>query len=233
MKHLSLILAKPFVKFVLSLLCILALALPQVVPGLVGHFLPNLLPHAAHADSPNPIQVENSKPGDPTWNDFNAPLQPDIISGYGSKISVNHGQTIDFYVTTTSASVSIDIYRTGYYGGAGARKITSLGSFPGVHQPMPTPDPVTGMIACNWTKTASLTIPSDWVTGVYLAKLTASGGDQSFIFFVVRNDGGHEDLVFQTSVTTYQAYNTWGGTSLYNNNTNGQIFSGPHATKVS
>ncbi len=50
---------------------------------------------------------------------------------------------------------------------------------------------------------------------------------------MVRDDGGHEAIDFQTSVTTYQAYNTWGGTSLYNNNTNLSIFKGPHATKVS
>ena len=36
-----------------------------------------------------------------------------------------------------------------------------------------------------------------------------------------------------TSVTTYEAYNTYGGTSLYNNNTNGSIYSYAHATKVS
>lgn len=90
------------------------------------------------------------------------------------------------------------------------------------------------MIACtNWTKTTTLQIPSSWVTGVYLAKLTTNVGDSSFIFFVVRNDGGTEDIDFQTSVSTYEAYNTWGGTGLYNNLTNGTVFSGGHATKVS
>ncbi len=188
--------------------------------------------HAEPADQ-NPIQVENSKPGTPGWNDFSADLAPDTLSGYGSKISVNHNDSIDFYVTTTSPSFTIDIYRTGFYGGVGARLITSLGSFPGLHQAVPTPDPVTGIIDCSgWTKTTTLTIPSGWVTGAYLAKLTSST-DSSFIFFVVRNDGGHEDIDFQTSVTTYQAYNTWGGTSLYNNNTNQSIFKGAHATKVS
>src|SRR5581483_5931391 len=120
--------------------------------------------------------------------------------------------------------------------GLGARLVQSLGSFPGVHQAIPNPDSVTGMISCSsWTKTTTLTIPSSWVTGVYLAKLTASNGNASFIYFVVRNDGGNEDILFQTSVTTYQAYNTWGGTSLYNNNltTNHSIYPYPHAMKVS
>ena len=192
-------------------------------------------PKGSAASSPNPIQTENSLPGTPGWNDFSSSLQNDLISGFGSKISVNHGDSIDFYMTTTAPSFTIDIFRTGYYQGIGARLIESLGSFPGLHQPIPAPDPVTGMIACtNWTKTTTLQIPTSWVTGVYLAKLTTSQGDSSFIFFVVRNDGGFEDIVFQTSVTTYQAYNTWGGISLYDNQlTDKTAYPFPHATKVS
>jgi len=188
-----------------------------------------------YTGSGNAIQMENSLPGDPTWNDFATVLQDDAISGYGSKISLNHGDSIDFFITTTAATVSIDVFRTGWYGGVGARKMTSLGTFPGRHQAIPLPNSVTGIIDCSatWTKTTTLNIPANWVTGVYLAKLTASSGNQSFIFFVVRDDGGHEDFAFQTSVTTYQAYNTWGGTGLYNNLTNKSVFNGAHAVKVS
>ncbi len=188
-----------------------------------------------HAAISNPIQVENNKPGTPGWNDFSANLTPDALSGFGSKISVNAGDALDLYVTTTAPSFTIDVFRTGYYGGVGARLITSLGSFTGLHQAIPVPDPVTGMISCTgWTKTTTMTIPATWVTGVYLAKLTSSTGNSSFIYFVVRNDGGTEDVLFQSSVTTYQAYNTWGGTSLYNNNlTNKTPYPYAHATKVS
>ncbi|HZC07403.1 MAG TPA: N,N-dimethylformamidase beta subunit family domain-containing protein, partial [Ktedonobacterales bacterium] len=191
-------------------------------------------PPVAHAASPNPIQVENNLPGDPTWNDFASVGKQDAISGFGSKISVNHGDSLDLYVTTTAANFTISVYRTGWYGGAGARLITKLGPFPGVHQAIPAPDPVTGIVACtNWTKTTTLSIPSTWVTGVYLARLNASSGNKSFIYFVVRNDGGTEPIDFQTSVSTYQAYNAWGGVSLYTNNTNGSVYKYPHATKVS
>ncbi|HEX5546394.1 MAG TPA: choice-of-anchor D domain-containing protein [Ktedonobacterales bacterium] len=182
----------------------------------------------------NAIQIENTQPGDSTWDDFSANLSPTALSGYSSPISVNHGQTVNFYVTTTSATLTIDIYRMGWYGGTGARKMERLGTtFPGQQQPIPNPDPVTGIVVCNWQVTASLAVPSNWVTGVYLAKLTGSSGDKSFIFFNVRNDGGHEDFVFQTSVTTYEAYNTYGMTSLYNNTVNDPTYHYPHATKVS
>ena len=186
------------------------------------------------SQAPNPIQQENSLPGTPGWADFTASSQQDLLSGFGSKISVNHGDSIGLYVTTTSPSFTIDIYRTGYYQGIGARLVQSLGSFTGVYQPIPAPDPVTGMVACsNWTATTTLQIPSTWVTGVYLAKLTSSDGHSSFIFFVVRNDGGTEDVLYQSSVTTYEAYNLWGGTSSYGNTTDKTVYPYAHATKVS
>jgi len=160
-------------------------------------------------------------------------LDPTAISGYGSSISVNHGGSIDLYVTTTASSVTINVYRVGWYGGAGARLMASLGTFPGKNQPQATPNTTYGMVVENWTKTTTLSVPSSWTTGVYVARLAASSGNMSFIFFVVRDDGGHEPYVFQTSVNTYQAYNTYGGTSLYNNLTDGKIWSAPHAMKVS
>ena len=189
--------------------------------------------HTAAAATTNAVQAENALPGDPSWDQFASVSQQDAISGYGSAISVNHGSPIDLFVTTTAPSFTIDVFRTGWYGGAGARKVQSLGTFPGVHQAIPPPDPVTGMVACNWQKTTTLNVPASWVSGVYLAKLTASNGNASFIFFVVRNDGGTEAVDFQTSVTTYQAYNVWGGVSLYDNTTNKSVYKYPHATKVS
>ena len=181
----------------------------------------------------NAIQIENAKPGTPGWDDFASVAQQDAISGFGSKISVNHGDSLDLYVTTTAPSFTIDIYRMGWYGGVGARRVAQLGTFPGVHQAIPAPNPVTGMVSCeNWTKTTTVDIPSDWVTGAYLARLTGSNGRSSYIFFVVRNDGGTEPIDFQTSVTTYQAYNEWGGLSLYNNR-GGTGYPYAAATKVS
>ena len=54
------------------------------------------------------------------------------------------------------------------------------------------------------------------MSGIYIAHLTRTdtGGD-NHIVFVVRDDASHSDLLFQTSDTTWQAYNDWGGNSLY------------------
>ena len=53
------------------------------------------------------------------------------------------------------------------------------------------------------------------MSGIYFAKLVRSNGGASHIFFVVRDDDGNSDLLFQTSDTTWQAYNPYGGNSLY------------------
>lgn len=200
--------------------------------AIAGHSTAHASPLAPNATQ-NAIQIENQNPGDPGWASVTPPTDPTQVSGYASATSVNHGGSIDFYVTTTASNVTIDIYRMGWYGGTGGRHMMTLGTYPGQAQAIPLPNTVTGMIACNWQKTATLNVPSNWVTGTYLAKLSASNGFGSYIVFVVRNDGGHEAIDFQTSVTTYQAYNAWGGVSLYANNTNGSVFRGGHAVKVS
>ena len=110
-----------------------------VAAGLGSSVYPGNVRTAAAAPPPNAIQVENANAGDPTWDQFASVANQSAISGYGSSISVNRGNPIDFFVTTTAASVTIDIFRTGWYGGVGARKVASLGTFPGVHQVIPSP----------------------------------------------------------------------------------------------
>ncbi len=86
----------------------------------------------------------------------------------------------------------------------------------GTNQTMPTPDPTTGFLECNWSNPYVLTTGSNWTSGIYLAKLTGTtSGKQSYIIFVVRDDSRASDLLFQQSTNTYQAYNNWGGKSLY------------------
>ena len=77
--------------------------------------------------------------------------------------------------------------------------------------------PTTGLVDCgNWAVSASWTVPGTAVSGVYIAHLIRNDtGGASQIVFVVRNDASHSDIIFQTSDTTWQAYNTYGGNSLY------------------
>ena len=59
------------------------------------------------------------------------------------------------------------------------------------------------------------------MSGLYIAHLVRNDtGGSSLIPFVVRNDASHSDILFQTSDETWQAYNTYGGNSLYQCSTN-------------
>lgn len=176
------------------------------------------------AEASNPIVVENAQPGTADWEPSNQ-AQNREIEGYASTTSLIAGQQIKFYVNTASSSYRIDIYRLGWYGGAGGRLYHSV-SRRGVRQTIPKPDPLTGMVECKWKSPYTLTLPTGtqaWTSGIYLAKLTTKEGKQSHIPFVVRDDNRFVNHLMQASVNTWQAYNNWGGKSLYDyNSTNGQ-----------
>jgi hypothetical protein len=167
----------------------------------------------------NAVACENSKVGNPQSEWDVAGSGDATIQGYATDISVNRGTTVSFKVNTTATSYRIDIYRLGYYGGLGARHVATVS--PSV--PLPQAQPAcltqagTGLIDCgNWSVSATWAVPADAVSGVYIARLVRSEtGGASHIVFIVRDDAGTSDLLFQTSDTTWQAYNSYGGNSLY------------------
>jgi hypothetical protein len=143
------------------------------------------------------------------------------IEGYASATSVNRGDQIRLYVNTIDPDYTISVYRIGWYGGRGGRLVAGPIRRTGVRQPVPQHDPAAGLVECDWNDPYVLNIaaspsdPTDWASGFYLAQLTGSSGKQSYIIFVVRDDARSPALLFQSSVTTYAAYNNWGGHCLY------------------
>jgi hypothetical protein len=137
-----------------------------------------------------------------------------VIEGYCSHQSVEAGDTLRFHVSTQPARrFLIDIFRMGYYGGAGARRMTQLGPLAGKPQPEP-PEEARRLRQCRWEPSAELKIPGDWPSGVYLGRLTRlpeSGLEhawQSYTIFVVR-DRRRADVLFQVADNTWAAYNRW------------------------
>ena len=166
------------------------------------------------------IRDENRKPGTSDWQltrvrlDKSDGMRSPWIEGYCSRQSVKAGETIDIMVSTDPpARFGIEIFRTGYYGGKGARLMKKLGPFQGKAQPVPKPGPK-DIHECCWEPTTQLTIPKDWVGGVYLGRLTTLPADQekpywqSYVIFIVR-DERPADILFQCSDNTWQAYNRW------------------------
>jgi hypothetical protein len=210
---------------VAPIMALIVLLTLWLVPG-----LPNASAAAAVAADPcananvNPIPCENSKPGaDPSISDVQGGDNANIL-GFATNISVNVGGTISFKIKTTSRNYTIAIFRIGYYQGDGAREIATV--TPSVTLPQTQPacltDSSTGLVDCgNWAVSASWSVPSTAVSGIYYALLTdVSTGNSSHIPFIVRNDANTSDIVFKTDDTTWEAYNDYGGNSLYYGTTN-------------
>ena len=166
---------------------------------------------AAAAAGVNPIVTENALPGTNAWRISLTPADDTAkqIKGFAGATSVNVGDTIPLYVTVNPAQTfTVDVYRMGYYQGLGGRLMLH-DSVSGVTQPDGVVDNSTGLITCPWTASYQLAIPATWTTGVYLVKLTNSAQYQNYITFVVRDDASTSALLYQQSVTTYQAYNNY------------------------
>lgn len=171
------------------------------------------LPAAAPAAAPNPVVAENRLPGTPEAQWKVDPGNPGL-QGYTTQASVNHGQTVTFKIAAAMPYL-IDVLRLGWYHGDGARQVATL---PGRQQAQPpcTSQPETGLVDCgNWAASATWRVPARAVSGVYLAHLKPDNGPGSYIPFVVRDDQRRTDIVVQTSDQTWQAYNRYGGNSLY------------------
>jgi hypothetical protein len=186
---------------------------------------------AAPCDAPvsNPVACENTLPGNPAsqWDVSGA--GDASIQGFATDISVNRGSTVQFKVDTPSTAYHLDIYRMGYYNGDGARKLTTVVPLVASQlQPGCFNDATTGLVDCgNWAVSASWSVPADAVSGIYFARLVRDdvpGDLASHIFFIVRDDASTAPVLFQTSDTTWQAYNRYGGSSLYTGGPAGRAY---------
>lgn len=182
--------------------------------------LPGTLAKQHQESELNPIQVENQLPGTTKWQ-LSKPAPYDKktfhypqIEGYAWSTSAEAGEEVQFSVSTLAPSFRVDVYRLGWYQGKGGRFITSIRTVPGHAYTFSPPDPQTGLVNANWPVAFTLTPAINWVTGLYLVKLTSSRGYQSYIPLVIRSSR-KSDFAFIHAVNTDEAYNTWGGTSLY------------------
>lgn len=178
--------------------------------------------HAQCATDPSPIVCENALPGTTAWR-LDGPISSDAgaeIQGFASATSVDTGDTIGLHVTVAGgAPWDLEIYRMGWYGGAGGRLMLAVSGLPGVDQGGCTnPADPNASYVCSWPVASggySLAVPTSWTTGLYLAKLeTSATGHQAYVPFVVREDDRDAVYYYQQAVMTYQAYNRYPGSDV-------------------
>ena len=187
-------------------------------------------PAPAPAPGPNPVVTENAKTAadgvSSAWYITDGQYaSAGEIEGYASLNSVNRGDSISLFVNVkdpvADPTYTVEIYRVGWYGGAGGRRV--LGPYTRTSRTQagcPMVNTATRTIECDWTDPLTITIPLSAdptvaMSGVYLARLQTARGKASYAIFVVRDDARTGKFLFQTSVTTYAAYNSWGGYSYY------------------
>jgi hypothetical protein len=195
----------------------------SVVGGRAVAFPAAVLPDGAGVGCPASrakgwVAAENRRPGTTI-------ALPDgsggAVLGYLDRGSVGCGEAVDVHLATAPGSalrkLVIAAYRIGWYAGAGARLIWR--SSPGTVGPgqIPSGTAYPHLVTPSWSAAARLVPDAGWPPGFYLlvpqdARLQALG---PAIPLVVRNDHGGEPLLVKASTLTWNAYNSWGGWSLY------------------
>jgi hypothetical protein len=159
------------------------------------------------------LTAENAKPGSSGWKLTDAARNGEI-AGYADTTSATPGQLVELYVSTAAPSYRVEAYRMGFYQGSGGRLVWNSDEAFSLPQPKATFTPTINMVEANWLP--SLAVPTTgWPEGEYLFKLIASTGKQQYVPLTVRNDRSTAAYVIINAVTTWQAYNQWGGYDLY------------------
>jgi hypothetical protein len=175
--------------------------------------------------SSTPLARENAHPGATTWAPLEARGPDHNIEGYSSEVSLYPGQTLHLHVSVRPAGpYQIQFYRLGWYGGKEGRLLgciphCSRRALQGASQPIPQPDPQTGILRLKWKVTTSFTVPKSWISGYYIARLVHSGGLSTVPFFVRQPRSQRASRILVVSaINTEEAYDPWGGKSLYDFN---------------
>src|SRR3954447_1160608 len=207
------------------------LAWPLVIAALVMAQVQMTLPTTTSvACTGSAVACENELPGATEDQWAITGNGSDKILGFTTDISVNAGSTVRFKIdqpVTPVSAYTIEIFRMGYYQGNGARKITNVtpSAAPAKQAPCVYDSAPVRVDCGNWNESASGAVPASAVSGVYFARIRRnSDGEANHVFFVVRNDSSHADVVFQTSDTTWQAYNRYGGNSFYTGDPVGRAY---------
>lgn len=144
-----------------------------------------------------------------------------FVEGYARRVSYGPGEELSLHVSTTAATFAVEIARVG----AERELVWSTASAVGREYPVPDDASSRG---CRWPAAVTLKIPAEWRSGYYQVTLRArdTGGKftqrntrtaESSCYFILRpaEPGKTSKILLQLATHTYNAYNNWGGFSLY------------------
>ena len=167
------------------------------------------------------IIAENARTGTAWWVTTNQ--NAGDIEGYADQVSAQVGETVTLRVNTKASTFHVEAFRMGYYQGIGARRVWTSAEVPGSRQAAPTLIAPTNTVECQWNPSIKIAIDPTWLPGVYLLKLVGATGEQGFVPLCIRDDASKAAVLIMQGVTSWQAYNRWGGYSLYYGNKGGAL----------
>ncbi len=147
---------------------------------------------------------------------FEAPSSdPDKLEvwGYTDHTSYAPGETLDLHVNTTATSYDLMITRDG-----GSEEVAlEKKGLPGKHYSTPRD---VYKVGAGWPVSQQIRIPADWKSGGYVINLKVRNDQgkevEQHAFFILRPaQAGKSKIAFVAATTTWQAYNDWGGSNLY------------------
>ncbi|MDP9845199.1 N,N-dimethylformamidase beta subunit family domain-containing protein [Streptosporangium lutulentum] len=180
---------------------------------------PSAAPSAARPAAPSTVDgsatsAENARRGDPRWRVRERGAEHEI-EGFADRVSVLPGESFRLYVSTTAARYTVRAFRVGWYGGAGARKVWQSPSLRGRRQAPPETIAATRTVTAAHWRPGPEVDTDGWPEGSYLLRLDTGAGAGRYVPLTVRSASTRGRLVVVNAVTTWQAYNDWGGRSLY------------------
>ncbi|MFI9723260.1 N,N-dimethylformamidase beta subunit family domain-containing protein [Streptomyces sp. NPDC052396] len=159
------------------------------------------------------VEAENQRPGDHDWGLRHRGADR-AVEGYADRVSALPGETVRLHVSTTARGFRAEAFRMGWYNGAQARLVWASERTAGAPRTIGPAAGATRTVTAGWPPSLELTTRG-WPEGAYLIRLTADSGEQRYLPLTVRSRTTAGRLVLVNAVGTWQAYNTWGGHSLY------------------
>ncbi len=151
--------------------------------------------------------------GTPGWQ-LSKPGPDHAIEGFADRVSVVPGETVRLFVSTSAAGFTVTAFRIGDYRRSDAQAVWTSPRQAGGLQALAEVQRPTNTVVAPWHP--SLTVDTrGWPSGDYLLRLDGDDGNQRFVPLTLRTPSNAGRVVVINAVTTWQAYNQWGGYSLY------------------
>lgn len=159
--------------------------------------------------------AENRRPGTGGGRGPERWISDGRLEGFLDRTASTPGhRVLRLYASSVLGVAGIQAFRLGYYGGTGRRLVWESGPVRIRQQKPLTVDPQTRMVSCPWESTAEIDTAA-WPEGFYHLVLTSPGARDHLIPLVVESRSLRARTVIAFNDTTMQAYNHWGGYSLY------------------